>query len=41
MDELLFSIFRFAKKVVTPFKELCLHLVFQLHHGFATLWWIE
>ncbi|CAE7564021.1 unnamed protein product, partial [Symbiodinium necroappetens] len=26
MDELLFSIFRFAKKVVTPFKDICLVL---------------
>ncbi|CAE7675164.1 unnamed protein product, partial [Symbiodinium microadriaticum] len=36
MDEELFGIFRFARTVVTPFKEICLELVLQLQQDWIT-----
>ncbi|CAE7646167.1 unnamed protein product [Symbiodinium sp. CCMP2592] len=36
MDEELFGIFRFARKVVTPFKDICLELVLQLQQDWCT-----
>ena len=31
MDEVLFGLFLFGRRVVAPFREMCVHLVTQLH----------
>ena len=36
MDEVLVGIFRFARVLVTPFKEICLQLVLQLQKALGT-----